>query len=67
MVVVRVFVTTFFYLNKEFIEILGFIISICLIPVIGDVELFDGILTRGDVDDGPKENCEGGVPISKIR
>ncbi len=35
--------------------------------MIGDVELFDGILTRGDVDDGPTENCDGGVPISKIR
>jgi hypothetical protein len=33
------------------------------IPLFGDVELFDGILTRGDADDGPATNCDGGVPM----
>ncbi len=61
MVVVLVFVKTFFYLKRKLFFFVNYFI-IFLIPLFGDVELFDCILTRGDDDDGPAANCDGGVP-----
>jgi hypothetical protein len=63
MVVVLVFVKTFFYLNNKFL--INFF-QLSLLLLFGEDELFDGTLTRGDDDDGPAANCDGGVP-RKIR
>jgi hypothetical protein len=41
-------------------------ISLLFIPLVGEAELFDGILARGDDDDGPATNCDGGVPRKQI-
>jgi hypothetical protein len=49
--VVLVFVMTFFYLNHGIPPNFLLPIKISLLPLLGDVELFDGILTRGDDDD----------------
>jgi len=61
-----VFVKTFFYLKRKKIFVFVNYFIIFLIPLFGDVELFDGILTRGDDDDGPATNCDGGVPRKEI-
>lgn len=66
MVADHVLVKTFFYLRKKKVKRnIFFCILNYFIPLMGDVELFEGILTRGDDDDGPAANCEGGVPRKK--
>lgn len=37
---------------------------VIFIPLLGDAELFDWVLTRGDEDEAPAVNCAGGVPIN---